>query len=250
MKNQGMENSKFLAQLRAMNLFQVLFRRELLAPMLALAFSSAVCVALVLARIVFLGNVGCAFLVWNLFLAWLPLLFALLIRERYANGERGGWKLFSLAAAWLLFFPNAPYIFTDVVHLTSKFRVHFWVDMILILLCALTGLVLGFVSLYLMQSVVADRFGKLAGWLFVAGVAGLSGVGVYLGRFLRLNSWDVLVRPEKIYQHAGNWASDPFANPLPYVFPLLFAGFLLIAYLMFYGLTQLPRPNHKSANEP
>jgi len=223
-----------------MKLFHLFFQREILAPMLALTFSSGICALLVLARIVFVGNVGCAFLVWNLLLAWLPLVFALLIRERYANGERRGWKLYSLGAAWLLFFPNAPYIFTDLIHLTSKFRGHFWVDMVLILLCALTGLMIGFVSLFLVQSVVADRHGRILSWLFVACVAGLSGVGVFIGRFLRLNSWDILLRPQNFFQHADNWAAAPFADATPYVFPALFAVFLFIAYLMFYALTQWP----------
>ena len=59
-----------------------------------------------------------------------------------------------LGAAWLLFFPNAPYIFTDLIHLTAQFYGHFWADILVILLCSLTGLVLGFVSLFLVQSVV------------------------------------------------------------------------------------------------
>ena len=223
-----------------MKLLNLLFKRETMAPVLALTFASGVCVALVVARIAAAGNIRYGFLVWNLFLAWLPLIFALLIRERYVNGERRGWRLFGLGAAWLLFFPNAPYIFTDLIHLTTKFYGHFWADMVVILLCALTGLMLGFVSLYLMQSVVADSFGRVAGWLFIVGVAGLSGIGVFIGRFLRLNSWDVFLRPEKFYQHAGNWAAAPFADAMPYVFPALFAVFLLIVYLMLYALTRLP----------
>jgi uncharacterized membrane protein len=228
-----------------MKLFELLYKREFFAPMLALTFASGACTALVLARVIFVGNIGFAFLVWNLFLAWLPLVFALLFRERCANGGRRGWKLFGLGVAWLLFFPNAPYIFTDLIHLTTKFCGHFWVDMILILLCALTGLMLGFVSLYLMQSLVAGKFGRLKSWLFVAGVAGLSGVGVFIGRFLRLNSWDIFLRPGKSYEHAGIWTSAPFANPLPFVFPILFAIFLFIAYMMFYALTRLPQLNNK-----
>ncbi|HXE42438.1 MAG TPA: DUF1361 domain-containing protein, partial [Candidatus Baltobacteraceae bacterium] len=106
----------------------------------------------------------------------------------------------------------------------------------------LTGLVLGFISLYVMQSIVAQKFGHIASWLFIVGIAGLSGIGIFIGRFLRLNSWDILLRPGKFYQHAGNWLADPFGSSTPYVFPALFAIFLFIAYLMFYALTQLP-PN-------
>ena len=223
-----------------MKLLPLFFKREIIAPMLALMFASGVCVVLVFARIILTGSLGYGFLVWNLLLAWLPLFFALLIREYLAQGGGRGWKLSGLGIAWLLFFPNAPYIFTDLIHLTTKWKGHFWADMMLILLCALTGLMLGFISLYLMQSVVADKFGRMASWLFIAGVAGLSGIGVFLGRFLRLNSWDVLLRPVKFFQHLDNWMTDPFGDVLPYVFPVLFATFLFIAYLMFYALTKLP----------
>ena len=211
------------------------------APLLALLFASGVCVALVSARIFSSGILAYGFLVWNLCLAWLPLIFAILVRERYMSGDRRSWRMFGLGSTWLLFFPNAPYIFTDLSHLPPRFYGPFWVDMILILLCALTGLVLGFVSLYLMQSVVAGIWGRAASWLFVGGAAGLSGVGVFIGRFLRLNSWDVLMRPATFYRQVDNWTENPFAHATPYLFPALFAIFMFVVYLMFYGLTQLPQ---------
>src|SRR5207247_8027508 len=171
------------------------FRRETAMPMLALTFASAVSVTLVFARIVWTGHLRYAFLVWNLFLAWLPLIFALLAREKYQHTSGRNWRFAALAGAWLLFFPNAPYIFTDVIHLTSSFSRHFWIDLVLILSCAMTGLVLGFLLLYLMHSVAKRLIGRWWSWLFIAAVAGVSGFGIYLGRFLRLNSWDVLLRP-------------------------------------------------------
>src|SRR2546425_7978988 len=222
-----------------MKLLKLALRRETAMPMLALTFASGVSVALVLARIIWTGNISYAFLVWNLFLAWLPLVFALQASANYQNASARNWRFAGLAGAWLLFFPNAPYIFTDLIHLTKGFYGHFWVDMVLILLCAVTGLVLGFVSLYLMQSIVTRMFGRLASWLFIAAVAGLSGFGIYLGRFLRFNSWDILFKPVKLYHGIGHWASDPLSNPTSLAFPMLFATFLFITYLMLYALTHL-----------
>lgn len=112
-------------------------------------------------------------------------------------------------------------------------------DLSLILLCALTGLVLGFVSLYLMQSVVERMLGRAASWLFVAAVAGLTGFGIYLGRFLRFNSWDVVFKPWQVYQGIGSWVADPWANSTSLAFPLLFGTFVFITYLMLYALTHL-----------
>ena len=222
-----------------MKLLKLAFRRETAMPMLALTFASAASVALVFARILSTGNLRYSFLVWNLFLAWLPLIFALLACEKYQNASGRNWHFVSLAGAWLLFFPNAPYIFTDLIHLTSFFYGHFWVDLTLILLCAITGLVLGFVSLYLMQSVVERMFGLPASWLFIAAVAGLSGFGIYLGRFMRFNSWDVVFRPRQVYNGIGNWVANPFANGNSLAFPILFGAFLFVSYLMLYALTHL-----------
>jgi uncharacterized membrane protein len=225
------------------NLYDLLVKNEALVPVLTLAFASAVGLALVFARMVWTENLRYSFLVWNLFLAWLPLLFALLVCELQRNGHTRNWTFASLSAVWLLFFPNAPYIFTDLIHLTTRFRGHFWVDLTLILICALTGLVLGFVSLYLMQSVVARMFGRVVGWMFIAVVAGLSSFGVYLGRFVRVNSWDVVARPGKLFDGIHSWASDPFAHSTSFAFPILFATFLFIAYVMLYALTHLPQVN-------
>lgn len=225
-----------------MNLLKLLFRRETIAPMAALTFASFVSVAIILARVLFTGNIRYAFLIWNLFLAWLPLVFAMLAREKYReskNGARLGWYFLGLSATWLLFFPNAPYICTDLVHLTTRYFGAFWVDLTVILSCAFTGLVLGFVSLYLMHSVVTQRYGSFIGWGFVAAVAGLSSFGIYLGRFLRFNSWDVIAQPAKLYQGISAVATGQ-GHPHQFAFLVLFATFLFLAYLMLYALTHLP----------
>ena len=222
-----------------MQLLKLAFRREIAMPMLALMLSSAVCMALAFARIIHTGNIHYGFLIWNLVLAWLPLIFALLASDSFQNRASRNWRFYCLAGAWLLFFPNAPYIFTDVIHLTASFYAHFWVDMVLVLLCAFTGFVLGFVSLYLMQTVVTRMFGRAASWGFIAVVAALCGVGIYLGRFLRFNSWDIFFKPVALYRGVGHWVSNPVSQPTSLAFPVLFAAFLFIAYLMLYALTHL-----------
>lgn len=225
-----------------MNIFKLLFRRETIAPMAALTFASVVSVIIVLVRVLFTGNVRYAFLIWNLFLAWLPLVFAILAQEKYRATKSDaplGWQFLSLSAAWLLFFPNAPYICTDLVHLTTRYFGAFWVDLAIILSCAFTGLVLGFVSLYLMHSLVTQRYGALQGWAFVAGVAGLSSFGIYLGRFLRFNSWDIVAQPGRLYQGISAVATGQ-GHPHQIAFMVLFATFLFLAYLMLYALTHLP----------
>jgi uncharacterized membrane protein len=222
-----------------MRLLKLAFKRETATAVLALLMASGVSVALVAARILWTGQWHYVFLAWNLFLAWLPLAFALMACEAHCEPAQSRWRFWGFAGVWLLFFPNAPYIFTDIIHLRTQGFVHFWVDLVLVLLCALTGLVLGFVSLFLMQSVIRRMLGTAASWIFIAIVAGLSGFGIYLGRFLRFNSWDIVLKPFALSRGIGHWASDPLASPVSLAFPLLFSTFLFVAYVMLYALTHL-----------
>lgn len=208
-------------------------------PLMALLFASGISVLLSIFRMAGTHSIHYALLPCNLFLAWLPLVFAMGVYHLHRQGERHSLRLAALALLWLLFFPNAPYIFTDLVHMGTYFRMAFWLDLSLVLLVALTGFVVGFVSLFLMQSVVIERFGRLAGWAFIMVVAGLTGFGVYLGRFLRLNSWDALVHPRYVTHSIGHLATHPFDRPDAITFPLLFATFLFVGYLMLYALTHL-----------
>jgi uncharacterized membrane protein len=215
--------------------------------LLALLLATGASVALVICRVWSSKRAGYLILVWNLFLAWAPLVFALGVCREHRAGQPRRWRLWTLSGLWLLFFPNAPYIFTDLVHLNRWFYAHYWPDMIVILLVALTGFLVGFVSLYLMQSVVAERVGRARGWLFILMVAGLSGLGVYIGRFLRWNSWDVFLHPVGLSVDLGRLAAHPAANTRSFVFQGLFATFVLFGYLMLYALTHLPRWERQAA---
>jgi uncharacterized membrane protein len=176
-------------------------------------------------------------------------LFALGVYKRFQRGERNNWQTFALAGLWILFLPNAPYIFTDLIHLNTRIQSHYWVDLSLILMAAFTGFLLGFLSLYLMQFTVAHRWGQMAGWAFTAAATGLSGFGIYLGRILRWNSWDALVHPVRLTGSVGHWAAHPLANPgTGLAFPLLFGIFLFLGYVMLYALTHL-QPARKSLVE-
>lgn len=225
-----------------MNILKLIFRRETLPPMAALILASGVSVGFVALRILFTRNIFYGFLVWNLFLAWLPLFLALLAENYYSqstNCKNPGGKYWLVSALWLLFLPNAFYIFTDIIHLTNRFHFNFWVDLSVILSCALTGLVLGFMSLFLMQSLVVRRYGQLAGWGFVMLIAGLSSFGIYLGRFLRVNSWDIVAKPGQVFHGITTFATGQ-AHPHHFAFFALFAVFLFVGYVMLYALTHLP----------
>lgn len=227
-----------------MRLFKLLLRHQTVAPVLAICFATAISLVLVIGLVLAAENVPAGlrrhgYLIWNLFLAWVPLIFALLADEQFQAGTKRHWRLAGLIFGWLIFFPNAPYIFTDLVHISLATARHYWADLAIILTCALTGLMLWFVSLYLMQGLVARKFGGAKGWVFVAAMAALSSFGIYLGRFLRFNSWDLLTKPGDVYQGVSSWTSSAFSEKMTVAFPLLFTAFLFTSYLMLYALTHL-----------
>lgn len=182
-------------------------------------------VALVAARMLYSGQVAYSFLIWNLFLAWLPLLFAWLA----VRWQKRPFFALAVAFIWLLFFPNAPYLVTDLIHLRTIDPVPLWYDLILLLDYALLGLFLAFVSLRMMQELVDSRFGGIAGWLFTLLVLGVSGLGVFIGRFLRWNSWDLFTRPLTLVSDV--WAS--LGEPRTVAISGLLALLLFFGYLIF-----------------
>src|SRR2546425_2855264 len=130
-----------------MKFLRIVRNQGLAAPVFALVAASVICAALVAYRVIAGAQIRHAYLVWNLFLAWLPLLFAVLAAERFdATGPLRDRKFVALGVAWLLFFPNASYIFTDLVHVLKTGQPSFWSEMMLILLCAMTGFLAGFLS--------------------------------------------------------------------------------------------------------
>jgi len=209
--------------------------RRRLATLILLGLGSLFCVALVLVRNVHTGNVNFRYLIWNLFLAWIPFILAVFVYDRWRR-RRAGVALFFLGALWLLFFPNAPYIATDFVHLHHDPLAPFWYDAVTIASFAWLGLLLGFASLYLMQTVVRQWRGPAAGWAFAVVAIGLGSLGIYLGRFLRLNSWDALEHPSVLPRIAHAVARDPFAYQEAIMVTVLFTLALSFAYFLLYNL--------------
>lgn len=207
-------------------------RRVLLVK--ALLAASAVLGVGVAVRVVAVHSLDSTNLVWNLFLAWIPFVFALMLYDGARRGAPPG-TLVALGAGWLLFLPNAPYIVTDAKWLGEYAGGELWYDAALIGTAAAIGLVLGFVSLYLVQSVVAGRFGQLAGWTLAWVALVLSGVGVYLGRFERWNSWDVLTEPTRTLGQLLGATLDPLSHGRPLALSAAFAVTWCLGYALFYS---------------
>lgn len=195
-----------------------------------------VCVALVIARWIYTDAPDFKFMIWNLFLAWIPFIMAFAAYGLHHLQGKWGAAIFGCALVWLLFLPNAPYMLTDLVHLRHRADAYVWIDLMLLLWFAWTGFMLGFGSLYLMQQVVTDIFGQIVGWVFAIGSISLTSFGIYLGRFLRWNSWDVLHNPTALFVDIYSRFRHPLAHYQAHVFWLLLALFLISLYVTFTTL--------------
>jgi uncharacterized membrane protein len=207
----------------------------------ALVIASAICFLLLATRAWLTGQVQWTWCVWNLFLAWIPFGVAVcLCRELDRPGARW-WKIGGLFVVWVLFFPNAAYIVTDLIHLKNREPIPRWFDYILITAYAWTGLFLCYVSLRLLHARVQQWRGPWMGWAFATTMLAAGSLGIYVGRFLRWNSWDVITRPWKPLRDLVK-----FTNPSTLFEAVAFCGafFLLsiLVYLVLHALAHLHAP--------
>jgi len=185
------------------------------------------------------GTVHYAFLIWNLFLAWIPFIIAYFTYTTTLKRKQVYIVMPIAAFFWMIFFPNAPYILTDFQHLAGAWggNVPVWYDVMLLIWFSFTGLLLGMVSLFLMQEIIRREFGRWVGWGFVAFVAAVSSAGVYVGRFLRWNSWDIFRNLSGMAEYTIQRAQDPSLQSVG--FTTLFGAFFLFLYITLYTFAHL-----------
>ena len=212
--------------------------RRRIAILASLAGLSGLVVAMVAVRVSYSGNSYYEALVWNLLLAWIPFALAVYVYDGRRRGGRGP-LLWAAGALWLVFFPNAPYIVTDFKWLRDWTGAPIWYDVVLVAAAAWCGLMLGFISLYLMQSVVRRSIGAVKAWLFVLGVLAASSFGIYLGRFQRWNSWDVFTQPSRFAHNVWPHLVHPYDHPKTVAVTALFTAFLAMTYLVFYSFAEV-----------
>jgi uncharacterized membrane protein len=230
--------------------------RERLFLAAVLLLSCAVGVALLAFRLYYSGTAGYIFLAWNLFLAWIPLWLALAVGWLGRGGRPVGAAAWAIGLLWLLFFPNAPYLLTEFIHLDPQYAVSerplrtlaglspardvpVWYDALLILTFAWNGMLLAFVSLHIVQRAVRNSAGAAWGWAVVVLVLWLGGFGVSLGRFERWNSWDLFSQPATLLADAAGRLFNPLAHPRTTAATVLISSFLFLAYLSITALAAL-----------
>jgi len=183
------------------------------------------------------------FLNWNLFLAWIPYLIALSLPYFY---QKFNSKILIVGVlfCWLLFFPNAPYILTDFLHLKKRMGIPLWYDMMLFLSFAWTGLILGYLSLLEVQQFLKNFLSKTKVNIISVIVLLLCGFGIYLGRFQRWNSWDIVTNPISLFADILNI----LANPQTLGLAVVISVFLLLGYFTLVTLSQGERSDFLQKN--
>lgn len=199
--------------------------------LLPLFFLSVFCFSIDISRLLITGSIHYQFFIWNLVLAWVPLIVA----HQFETATKR-WHLLVLFFMWFLFFPNAPYIITDFMHLRPRDNFPFWFDVILICSFAFTGLLLGIISALIIYSKLKQLIQPLVakGLMFLAMF--ISGYGIYIGRFLRYNSWDIVTSPMCLFQDSWNILVHPFTYPGACGVTVTSGVLLCLVFLLFEAL--------------
>lgn len=170
---------------------------------------AAFCVALLVVRAKITHSIFFFFLVWNLFLGWLPLGISTLMKKKQ-QWQDNRWYFGLFMLVWVAVLPNAPYIITDFIHLKRELAVPVWFDVLLLISFSITGILFGLASMNDVLLILMRKFSSRIAWLSMAATCLLSGFGIYIGRYLRYNSWDILHRPLEIMADITTTLADPF----------------------------------------
>jgi uncharacterized membrane protein len=199
--------------------------------LLSISFS----IFLLLLRIAYTKEYAYAFYIWNTFLAVVPFLCS----RKLINQNRMSLKSIGLIAGWLLFFPNAPYLVTDLFHFSVRTGTPAWFDMILVTSASWNGLALGIISLLQVERFLNSHFKeklvRIISYTFIL----LCGYGIYLGRFLRFNSWDIVTNPVPLFSSVYHSILHPIQHTGAWAFTVIFSCMLGIVYSM---IKQMQKP--------
>jgi len=204
--------------------------------------------ALVGIRVLHTGRLTFLSMIWNLFLAYIPYAIStglMLWRKREVERQpirstlppgrlislKGFLRILAFLA-WLLFIPNSFYILTDLYHLADghrNSRVPEWFDLALILSFAWNGLLLGVLSTRQVEKLLAPGATALGRWLFLYPVMWLNALGVYTGRCLRYNSWDIVTDPFDLLRDILGMIIHPFRHH--YAWDMIFCYSILLTLI-------------------
>ncbi|HUP26695.1 MAG TPA: DUF1361 domain-containing protein [Candidatus Limnocylindrales bacterium] len=200
----------------------------------ALLISNLVSIVLFGLRVIATHNTYYWFLFWNLLLAWMPAIFAILLRRQL---KRKSWQEplpILLTFLWLGFLPNSFYLMSDLIHLQNTGDIGVLFDVVLFLSCIWNGVVAGMLSLVWVHKVLLQKTRSVIAAGIVGAVLAMTSFAIYLGRTLRWNTWDVLVNPAGILFDVSERVINPLEHPQVLVTTLTFFVLLGSMYMVIW----------------
>lgn len=209
--------------------------------LMVLAASSGVSMVLLLVRFVSAGNFDFWFLPWNLFLGWVPLAFAWWLVRRLTKTAWLTIPNAALTLLWLGFLPNAFYIVSDFIHLRPTGDISMLYDVVMLTSFTFNGFVLGYISVYMVHEQLRLRLKKAQADALIGLVLLMCSFAIYLGRYLRWNSWDVLVNPFGLIFDVSEPFINPASHPQAFTTTLMFFILLSSIYAASFELVRILR---------
>lgn len=193
---------------------------------------SFIVIILDIARLDLWSTTNLLYLIWNLFLAWIPYI----VSSYFIKKDTSKSSFIPLFIFWLFFFPNAPYLVTDIIHIISSSSSSVWYDGLLLFFFGWTGLLLGTLSLFHIHQYLKNHFSYLISELIVFAICFVSSFGVYLGRFERWNSWDIFINPVHLIKDSFYISTGLAYTENPLLFVVVFTVFMYSIYKTIYIL--------------
>lgn len=208
--------------------------------------ASGVSFGLLLVRIIITGSTRLSFMVWNLILGWIPLLLAFWLYKRLSGKRLPDWKDVIIGFLWLGFLPNSFYMISDLIHLQSSGEVSLLYDTAMIVSFVLNGILLGYTSLFIVQNQLKKYAGTKVAYIFSQVVLVLSAFAIYLGRYLRWNTWDVVVNPAGLVFDVSDRIINPGTHLHTFVVTGVFYVVLGSTYIVIDRLVKLVRTTSRT----
>ena len=187
-------------------------------------------------RVVYTGQLLFLSLIWNLFLGFIPYVITRFLAH-HADWIESKWKFALTTISWLLFLPNSFYIITDLFHLEERSVIPLWFDLALIFSFAWNGLLLGILSVREMEKIWETKW-QGSEVFFIYPIMLLNALGIYIGRYLRYNSWDIISNPLGLSEDIVYLIIHPIRNRFDWSMILCFSLFMTLLYLTIKKLSK------------
>lgn len=208
---------------------------------LALLASSFISVGLYAAGWIANGEAAYIFFLWNLGLAWIPLVLALWLERTLRTRLWSSWLALVITALWLVFLPNSFYMITDFMHLGTVPRVDPLLDVVMFTSFIINSLIVGYLSVFIVHQELLKRLSKRRSFVLISGVFLLISFAMYIGRDLRWNTWDALFNAFSLMFDISDRLLNPGTHPQLFSATLSLFAVLTSIYVVIWMLVRASR---------